>query len=61
VLSLGGHEIGYARTFGEVAIGAPFWHVNSLGLLELAVNQGSAAALLGLSQGDVVPGLEDFA
>ena len=61
VLSLEGHEIGYARTFGEVPPGAPMWHVNSLGLLELAVNQGSAAALLGLSPGDQVPGLEDFA
>jgi S-adenosylmethionine hydrolase len=61
VLSLHAQEIAYARTFGEVPPGTLFWHVNSLGLLELAVNQGSAAALLGLAPGDRVPGLEDFA
>lgn len=50
----GGLEITPARTFGEVPAGSPFWYGNSCGLVELAVNRGSAAALLGLGPGDEV-------
>lgn len=52
---LGEWALKYAHTFVEVAPGIPFWHVNSLGLVEFAVNQGSAADLLGLAVGDPVP------
>jgi S-adenosylmethionine hydrolase len=31
-----------------------FWYVNSVGLVEIAANRGSAAALLGLAVGDPV-------
>lgn len=48
------HRLRYAETFAQVPPGRPFWHINSLGLLELAVNQGSASALLGLTVGDRV-------
>ena len=41
----------HAETFGSAPKGAPFWYENSIGLVELAVNQGSAAALLGLNIG----------
>lgn len=51
---VGKHVLHYARTFADVARGTPFWYVNSLGLVELAVNQGDAAALLGLQVGDEV-------
>ncbi len=49
---LAGHELPHARTFGEVPPGTAFWHVNALGLVEIAVNQGSAARILGLAVGD---------
>jgi S-adenosylmethionine hydrolase len=52
VLRVGDHRIGYARTFCEVPIGAPFWYENALGLLEIAVNQGKADRVLSLSPGD---------
>lgn len=55
MLNLGGQAIAHANTFGEVEPGRAFWHVNSLGLVELAVNQGGAADLLGLAVGDPVP------
>lgn len=45
------HQLGWARTFGEVPPGAPFWYENANGLLEIAVNQGSAARLLALAEG----------
>ena len=43
-----------ARTFSDVAPGVAFWYANSLGLVEIAVNQGSAAECLGLAPGDPV-------
>ena len=43
-----------ARTFSDVPRGEPFWYENSLGLVELAVNQGSAVERLGLRIGDPV-------
>lgn len=47
----GGRELAYAETFGRVPPGEPFWYVNSAGLVEIAVNAGSAAVLLGLAPG----------
>lgn len=47
-----GRSLARARTFCEVAPGEPFWYENALGLLEIAVNQGSAGDLLGLVLGD---------
>jgi S-adenosylmethionine hydrolase len=43
-----------ARVFGEVPRGAPLWHVNSCGLVEIAANLGNAAQVLGLRVGDRV-------
>jgi S-adenosylmethionine hydrolase len=43
-----------ARTYADVAPGAAFWYVNANGLVEIAVNRGSAAAQLGLRVGDAV-------
>lgn len=54
VLEIGGHRLLPARTYGDVAPGQAFWYVNSIGLVELAVNGGSAAALLGASVGTPV-------
>ncbi len=54
VLELGNTPIHYARTFSEAAPGQPFWYANSFGLLEIAVNQDSAARQLGIDHGDTV-------
>lgn len=49
-----GHTLGYHRVFGLADAQQPFWYRNSLGLVELALNRGSAAALLGLAIGDAI-------
>lgn len=54
VISAGGQRLRFGRTFGDVAVGEAFWLENANGLLELAVNQGRANALLGLRSGDGV-------
>ncbi len=54
VVMAGGRRLRRARTFSDVAPGEPFWYENANGLVELAVNQGSAAGLLGLVPGDAV-------
>ena len=41
----------WARTFSAVDPGAPFWYENSNGLVEIAVNSGSARDDLGLVRG----------
>ena len=48
----GGEVLKYARVFSEVPPGAAFWYENANGLVEIAVNGGSAAARLGLRPGD---------
>ncbi|ROR34851.1 hypothetical protein EDC57_0760 [Inmirania thermothiophila] len=54
VLVAAGRRLRRARTFGEVPPGAAFWYVDSMGLVEIAVHGGSAAARLGLRVGDPV-------
>lgn len=49
-----GMELGHGETFGRLGRGQGFWFSNSVGLLELAVNRGSAAADYGLQVGDEV-------
>jgi S-adenosylmethionine hydrolase len=53
-LRAGGQHLAYARTFCEVPPGRAFWYENSFGLVELAVNQGSARISLGVGPGDPV-------
>ena len=53
-LAAAGRELRFARTFSEVAPGEPFWYANSCGLAEVAVNHGSAAAVLGMGLGSRV-------
>jgi S-adenosylmethionine hydrolase len=50
-LRLDGRELRRARTFGEVPPGEAFWYENSAGLVEIAVNGGSARDLLGCVPG----------
>ncbi len=51
-LALCHEEIVYARTFGEVEVGELFWYKNANGLIEIAVNCGSAAKMVGAVVGD---------
>lgn len=53
-VSIDGQIISKARTFSDVSPGQGFWYENSIGLVELAVNQGSAAACYGLRTGMAV-------
>jgi hypothetical protein len=53
-LRVNGHDVPSARVFAEVAAGEVFWYENSIGLLEIAVNRGSAASRLSLAAGSPV-------
>lgn len=53
-LRAGGHRLPRARTFSDLAPGEAFCYENANGLIEIAVNQGRADALLGLAVGDPV-------
>jgi S-adenosyl-L-methionine hydrolase (adenosine-forming) len=55
----GAVELPLRRTYGDVPTGSPLALVNSFGLVELAVNGGSAAQVLGAGRGTplrLVPG-----
>ncbi|MDN5869298.1 MAG: SAM-dependent chlorinase/fluorinase, partial [Nitrococcus sp.] len=52
---IAGKPVRAARTFADVTPGTAFWYCNSIGLVEIAVNQGSAARRLGLQVGDSLP------
>jgi len=54
VFRIDGTQIKHAGTFGEVKPVQAFWYANSNGLLEIAVNQDSAARCLNLDIGDVI-------
>ena len=53
-LQVGTQRLPHARTFCEAAPSAPFWYENAFGLVEIAVNQGRADQLLGLTAGDPI-------
>lgn len=50
-----GSPLPRARTFADRPSGDAFWYENSLGLVEVAVNRGSAARRFGLEVGKTVP------
>ena len=54
LLAFGELRLPFARVYSEAAQGAAFWYENSQGLVEIAVNCGSAAQLLRLKIGDGV-------
>jgi S-adenosylmethionine hydrolase len=61
VIVVAGRQVPVCRTYSDVEAGAPVALNGSSGLLEVAVRDGSAGALLGLTRGAVVrwrPGLE---
>lgn len=53
-VSARGRTLPHGDSFGFVERGEGFWFINSVGLLEIAVNRGSAADTLGLRVGDAV-------
>ena len=53
-LVVGERSLRYVNVFSEAAEGTAFWFENSQGLVEIAVNRGSAAQSLGLNIGDGV-------
>lgn len=53
-VSAAGETFRHGESFGFVGRGKGFWFINSVGLLELAVNRGSAAVAFGLKVGDPV-------
>lgn len=53
-IHVGSEEVKYARMYSEVPLGAMFWYENANGLVEIAVNQGSAAERLGMKPGDPI-------
>lgn len=54
ILVVKGRQIAYAHHYAEVPRGEAFWYRNANGLVEIAVNCGSAAHNLGLRIGDSV-------
>ncbi|MDH3228552.1 MAG: SAM-dependent chlorinase/fluorinase [Alphaproteobacteria bacterium] len=53
-IAVAGRQLRRARIFSDVAAGEAFWYENSIGLVEIAVNRGSAADILDLKPGDPV-------
>ncbi|GBD43803.1 Adenosyl-chloride synthase [bacterium HR40] len=53
-LRVSGRELARARTFGDLPAGTAFWYENSAGLVEIAVNCGSAVEALALGPGSPV-------
>lgn len=53
-LRVGGMLCRHAMTFSDAAEGSALWYTNSNGLVEIAVNRGSADQVLGLARGDRV-------
>jgi S-adenosyl-L-methionine hydrolase (adenosine-forming) len=54
LLVAGGRRLRYARVFSDAPDAAPFWYANSQGLVEVAMNRGSAARELALDVGTPV-------
>ena len=52
VIKVNDTRLVFADTFSSVAYGSAFWYRNSQGLIEIAVNGGSAAAELNLETGN---------
>ena len=53
-LKINKYTLNYADTFSSVTIGEAFWYINSMGLVEIAVNQGNAKERFKLEIGSAV-------
>ncbi len=54
LVHFGANSVSYAETFCALPPSEAFWHVNSIGLVEIAMNQGSAASRYNLCIGSNV-------
>jgi len=54
ILIISENEISNADTFSDVSVGQAFWHENSNELVEIAVNQGSACEVFGITIGSKI-------
>lgn len=54
IMFAGGTAVAHANSFGEVPLREAFWYENANGLVEIAVNQGSADRMLNLQVGSPV-------
>jgi S-adenosylmethionine hydrolase len=54
VMAVNGVRLAHAATFSEMPLHQAFWYENANGLVEIAVNQGCAADILGIAVGDSV-------
>ncbi len=54
VFIIGDSRISHAPVFSQVPPNRVFWYNNSCGLIEIAVNRGSAADVFGLAVGDAI-------
>lgn len=52
IVQVGDRRLETRRTFSSAKSGEPFWYPNSVGLVEIAAREASAAELLDLSLGD---------
>lgn len=48
------YHLSHGAYFAQISPGVPFWYENSIGLVEIAVNSGSAAKHLGIAVGDLL-------
>ena len=53
-LLLGSVELSYAPVFSQAQSMQPFWYENCIGLIEIALDRGDAAALLDIKVGDLL-------
>ena len=53
-IEVNGRQLAYARVFADVPANNAFWYENSVGLVEIAVNGGSAAEMLRPNAGDTI-------
>lgn len=53
-VQVAGRVLRRVRTFADIPKGGAFWYENSIGLVEIAVNKGSATDVLGLKIGSRV-------
>ena len=60
VVIAGESRLRHARHFSALPIGEAFWYENSCGLVELAVNQGQASAVLGIELGCKIAFTDEF-
>ena len=54
IIEVNGYEFSFARTFAAAPAGRGFWYANSNGLVEIAINQGSATDRYELKPGNEV-------